>query len=132
MRGFRDLMRDGRADLHDRMAQDALYVLPVAGGDPDVTPCTVRVHESFNALGDQKGTSFQYAERVDVVPQIVFLRYEIENPLRGAIVSLERGIAYRIDSTPPPDGLTVTVTATRITRAADLADLPIPGEWVAP
>jgi hypothetical protein len=126
---FRELVRQARLDLHSEMAVAALYVLPVSDMEAEVTPCTVRVHENFRALGDQKGTSFQYAERYEVVPTAIMLRSEVECPVRGGILSIEPNVAFRVDNVMPPDGDTVTVQVTRMTRPNDLNGLPVPATW---
>jgi hypothetical protein len=129
MRSFREQVREARRDLHAHMAVDALYVLPVSDLEAEVTPCTVRVHEKRLPIGDQLGTSFQYAERHEVVPEIILLRSQIPAPVRGAIFSIAENVAYKIDNVMPADEETMTVQVTRMTRANDLAGLPIPGVW---
>jgi hypothetical protein len=121
MAGFRDILRRGRRDVHQHMHVAALYI--VEGAEP--LPCTVRVHNKFLALGDMKGTSFDYAEREDITPKLILWREEIPQPQRNAIISVEAGEAYQIDHIAPPDDLTITATVIRMS-ADDAAGLPVP------
>lgn len=97
----------------------------------------VRVHTKFDALGDVKGTSFGYAERIETVPKLVFLREEIEPVLHAVIViSAEEG--YRVNVIEPPDGITRSAKVTVLT-AGDLAryispdeGLPVAGQSAIP
>lgn len=131
---LRDIKAAARAALHTEMKVQALYlvknplyVTPVV--DPDIpeyieTPVGVRVHDSFKALGDMKGTNFHFAEAMESMPRIVFWREEFSAIERGAIISVEAGEAYKIDSVEPPDGLTITAPCTRLS-AAQAAGLPL-------
>jgi hypothetical protein len=106
------------------------YVLPVV--DPDIpryleTPVNVRVHYTFKALGDMQGTNFHFAQREETMPRIVFLRSEIAAPARSAVVSISSDEAYRVDNTLPPDGLTVTAEALRLSASQITA-----GEYAVP
>jgi hypothetical protein len=81
--------------------------------DPDdqlagVKSVHVRVHYKFDQLGGLKGTSFHTVEREEVKPVIIFMRDEVPNPIRNAVVSVDLGEAYRIDHTNPPDDITIT------------------------
>ncbi|PZR90336.1 MAG: hypothetical protein DI537_19160 [Stutzerimonas stutzeri] len=124
MSRFRDIKRQARLDLHEELQVEAYYI-----GTPDSTPvpCTVRVHTSFNALGDQKGTNFNSAEMLDRQPEIIFLRSEIPEPKRGAIVSVEPGEAYRVGVIHPADGITIKADIVPMQRA-ETVGLPVPGD----
>lgn len=119
---YRELMRDGRRRLHDEMSVPAIY-LPMAGSRSHAL-ITVRVHEFWGALGDLKGTNFNYAEIEDISPRIVFMLSEI-TPQRGAIVSVAPGEAYRIDVVLPADDITVTAKVVRF-AAAETKGFPVP------
>ena len=128
MRSFRDIKRRARRDVHQHMRVPALYLATV-GAVP--VPCFVRVHTKFQALGDMKGTNFNYAEYEDITPRIILWREELPQPVRNAIISVEAGEAYQIDNVQPADDLTITAMVT----AMDLSDtvgLPIPSTYVPP
>jgi hypothetical protein len=122
MRSVRDIKKRARGDVHDRMRVAALY-LETPSSFP--VPCFVRVHTKFAALGDMKGTSFDYAERLDTTPKLIFWREDGIEPQRNAIVSVEPGEAYQIDHVSPPDGQTITATVVLL-EAEDAAGLPVP------
>lgn len=124
---FRKKLNMARRKLHGNMSVPALYFMP--DYDPVLTlvkDCTVRVHDHMQALGDLKGTNFNYAEVEDNSPTIVFLREEI-TPKRGMIISVSKGVAYQIDTVKPPNGITVTASVSRITEK-DAALFPVPEE----
>ena len=85
---------------------------------------TVRVHEFWKALGDLKGTNFNYAEVEDITPRIVFLLSEV-GPKRGAIVSVAPGEAYRVDLVLPVNGITVTAKVVKFS-AEEAQGFPVP------
>lgn len=120
--GFREIKQGARQQLHDTMKTPALYL-----DDADEIALTVRVHTQWKALGELKGTSFDYAELESIVPQIIFMRAQIESPVRNArvIISAEEG--YFIDHTLPPDGISVTAKVRPMT-AAQLVGVPYPGD----
>lgn len=106
------------------MEVPAFYIVPVTLAQ---VPCLVRVHTKFAALGDLKGTSFSYAEREDVSPKIVFMRDQVE-PIRGGVVSVEPGEAYRIDHAEEPDDITTTAAVARM-PLAETVGLPVPDNY---
>jgi len=114
MAGFHDDMREARAVLHDYMSRPALCFFDPAELNP--RQVTVRVHEKWMALGDLKGTNFNYAEIEDVTPRIIFWRSMIE-PVDKMFVSIARGIAFQIDTVQPPDDVTITAFASRVPLA---------------
>lgn len=122
-------MREGRRALHEHMSVPALYFADPFVDDPLLI--TVRVHEKWVALGDLKGTNFNYAETADTAPRIIFLRsgamapYTNIEPERGRIVSIEPGVAFRIDTVLPPDDISVTATAIAL-DPSDTLDFPVP------
>jgi hypothetical protein len=122
---FRSIKRAARRALHQEMRVPAFYIPP---GGAESVPCYVRVHTAFKALGDVKGTSYSYAEREDTVPKIIFMRDQVL-PRRQGVVSVEPGEAYRLDATEPPDDLTITARAVRLTEQEALGlGLPVPEE----
>lgn len=133
---FQQLREESRAALHAEMARDALYLVEnpayvsptdTPTEDPYIsTPCTVRISYGFNQMGDMKGTNFHFAQHEEVNPKAIFLRAEIAAPVRGAIISIVDGEAYRVDHTLPFDGITVTADCLRLT-ASEATGLPLPG-----
>lgn len=111
MGGFREEMREARGLVHDYMAVPALCFMDPAELSPQAV--SVRVHEKWMALGDLKGTNFNYAEIEDIAPRMIFWRAQI-TPKRGMIVSVEAGVAFTVDNVLPPDDLTVTASVTRL------------------
>lgn len=132
---WRDIKNTARLKVHDTMQVSALYCVPDPAYiddtiPPDVCPYTeqsvnVRVHYSFKALGDLKGTSFHYAEKQEVMPQIIFMVEELSAPMGGAIVSISEDEMYRIDNVLPRDGLTVSCEVTVVPKK-QRAGVPYP------
>lgn len=124
MASFRDIKRRARRDVQTHMRVPALYLASI---DAVPVPCFVRVHTKFQALGDMKGTNFNYAEYEDITPRIILWREEIPQPVRNAIISVEAGEAYYLDNVLPPDDLTITATVAKLDDDdPKLAMLPVP------
>ena len=123
--GFREEKLKMRRRLHDHMKVPALYLRDTS--DYVGTKVTVRPHTKFLALGDQKGTSFNSAEIESISPKIILWIAELPEfpPSRNAIISIARGEAYAIDHAEEPDGPTVTVHVTVLSRE-EAKDLAIP------
>lgn len=122
MGSFREEMRLAREDLHEAMSFTALYI---NGDEPTMAiPVSIRLHEKWLALGDLKGTNFNYAEMSAVDPRIVFLLAEIR-PVRNAIVSVSPGLAFVVDTVDPDDPPTVTANCVLMDKA-DTEGLPVP------
>jgi hypothetical protein len=122
--GLRGIKTKARLDLHAAMQVPARYFL---GAQPYL-PCGVRVHTDDKALGDVKGTAFEYAARHEVTPHLIFLISEIR-PTRGALVAVEPGEVYAVDNVLPPDGITVTAEVTKVRAdAPELAGISYPGD----
>ena len=119
---FRDQIREARRTLHEDMSVPAMYFME---DSPDAAiAITVRIHEQWMALGDLKGTNFNYAETESITPRIIFMLSEVD-PERGAIVSVEPGVAYRVDTPLPPDDITVTATVSKLTPD-EAVNFPLP------
>lgn len=129
MTNLRDLKRQARKDLHQHMQIPALYLVPAPAGSssPYEAPLfvTVRLHLKFDAIGDMKGTNFHYAERHEPTPKIIFMRSEVNKPVRNAVIVIEAGEAYRVDNVLPPDDITVAAEVLRLS-AAEASGLPVP------
>lgn len=126
--GLREIKDKARRRLHHAMQVGALYIEnPLA---PVGVPCTVRVHTKEDALGELKGTSFDYGERHEMIPKLLFLVDEVPEPVRGSVVTIIdpatlQQEAYKIDNRYPPDGITVSADVTILTPA-ERAGLPFP------
>lgn len=76
-------------------------------------PLTCRVHTKAIKQGDQKGTSFGYAEVVETDPFLVFLKADLPEPRRGAVVVMVPRLGqpasegFRLDHSEVPDGITI-------------------------
>lgn len=128
MGAYREEMREARGLLHEYMSVPAVYFK--SPYDPDKTvvkETTVRVHEKFLALGDLKGTNFNYAEMESIAPRLILLREDIPNPQRGYIISIEPGEAYQLDHIQEPDDLTITALVIKLSPK-EAAGFPLPGQ----
>lgn len=119
---WRTIKREARKQLHEHMKVSALYIPP--GGSPQ--PVFVRIHTQMDVqLGDMAGTNFNYAERQEITPRILFMRDQVSMPLRNAVVSVAPGEAYRIDNVRPPDDISIIAEVSRM-LVAETAGLPVP------
>lgn len=127
--GLREIKATARRNLHNAMQVPAFYIedpeiIPL----PDPLPCTVRVHTAQTALGELAGTSFDYAEKHEVIPRLVFLFEEVPEPTRNSIVTILDPAtllkeAYKVDNRHPRDGITVTADVILLTPE-EYATLP--------
>lgn len=127
--GLREIKHAARRHLHNAMQVPALYIEdPEADPLPEPVTCSVRVHTRQDALGELQGTSFDYSERHEFIPRLIFLYDEVPEPANGSVVTIVDPVtlmkeAYRIDNRHPRDGITVTAEVTNMT-AAEYAALP--------
>lgn len=126
--GLREVKDQARRDLHAAMQVPAFYIADPDAPDP--VSCTVRVHTLQAPLGEVKGTSFDYAERHENVPRIIFLIAEVPEPIRLAVVTITDPAtllkeAYRVEARQPRDGITVTADVTQMTPD-EYVGLPFP------
>lgn len=121
MNVVREAKRQARRDLHTHLAVSALYIL---GSDAPL-PVTVRLQIQSQPLGDLKGTSFHYAERDESSPTAIFMRSELADPKRGAIISVAVGEAYRIDTVLQPYDITIAAHIVPLSPAQASA-YPVP------
>lgn len=126
---FRDIKRAARRHLHQTMRVPALYIGSV-GATP--VPIYVRVHTKFADSGQASDRDIGNAIRHEVAPKLLFMISELESAgidwrklPRTAVISVERGEAYRIDTTLPPDDITITAIVTPV-GPRDAAGLPVP------
>lgn len=125
---FRELKRKARRDLHAHMEVPALYLLTPASIP---LPCTVRIWTKWGALGQLAGRDAGWAELMEAEPKIIFMVDQVPNPRKNALVSIERGEAYRIDHADPADDITVVTKVVRLNPKVDteksiLDALPVP------
>ena len=118
------------------MAEPAYLFVP---GLDDPILLTVRVHDVNRQIGDIKGTSYDFAERVENTPKVVFNveQFAADNPsfvasgfasyeeavVRGAFLRLQDlpgygALGYEIDTREPIHHLTVNANITIMDRAA--------------
>ena len=115
-----------------------MQVPAIAISGTDESLVAVRVHYDIGPQGGVKGTSFSYAERLEVSPEIIFWRYQFE-PKRGMTISVESGEAYVVDAVEPPDDTTVKAVCVRLGKtesiglplpdSAGSTELPLPITW---
>lgn len=107
---FTKALRKSTERKFAHMGRTALYFK-----DPALEAITVHVivTDRFQALGDLKGTNFNYAEVLDNTPRIEFLASEVQ-PSRNYFISIEPGVAYQIDTVQPPEDITVTANVIRL------------------
>ncbi|WP_242137022.1 hypothetical protein [Sphingomonas sp. TREG-RG-20F-R18-01] len=122
-RRIRDLMRQGREDLHREMSVPALYI-PA----PNATPlaCSVRVwlKTDNHMVGKLPGLQGA-AETSESEDRLRFNLAEIPKLFRNAVVSVEPGEAYRIDHLYEADLNFQTARVLRL-PATEAAGLPLP------
>lgn len=127
MPSLRDIKRTARRRLHDAMKVAVLYISPAAGAEPVLLH--VRVHTKWAGTG-ASGASDDSPERQEVTPKILFMLDELADqgvtPLKGAIISVERGEAYALDNAEAPDLISVKWIVSQIQSPVKLASLPVP------
>lgn len=101
MNGYREMKRNARRQLHERMSDAALYL-----ASPTATPVavTVRLHLNFAEVGELLRGGF--AERQEVTPSIIFMRDQVSPAHNGIVITKDMG-AWRVDNDSPPDDITV-------------------------
>lgn len=116
------MKRQMRRDLHREMLVPALYI-----ETPTATPipCTVRLHTKTSVFGDLAGS--HDAHQIEITPKAIFWLTEIAKPKRNAVISVEPGEAYRLDTPQPEDDEFVSVNIVKL-DAAECAGLPVPAD----
>lgn len=126
MSNWRDQKRAGRRDIHREMGVPALLMLARTSQPFAVTvrgPHTKRPVR----VGDLGGGGDGWAEREEIAPRIIFDRLTLPVSLvKGAIVSIEPGEAYRVAQVLPVDDEFVAAEVVALS-AADASGLPLPG-----
>ena len=116
---FQDIKTAARRTLHTEMRRRAYYI-PL--GETDHEEIYVRVHSVWKALGEVKGTNYDYAEIEDRPSEAIFDRTELatlglSDPSRGGFLSLSSEEMYWVEATQPPDGEFITATLKRLLAA---------------
>ena len=117
---WRSIKRTARRVVHSTMQVPAIAIDSLAAEHS----VTVRVHDKQGVSGDLAGTNLNYAEVRERQPSLIFWRYQFE-PVRGMVVSVETGEAYRVDHLEPPDDTTIRALVTPLTNAETIG-LPLP------
>jgi hypothetical protein len=109
MATFREVKRKARSQLHQRLAEPALYLT-----DPIASPVgiTVRLHLDFSQVGELLRGGF--ADRQEMTPQIIFLGSQIVPVRNGIVVTKDLG-AWFVDNTLPANDITIAAEVVRIT-----------------
>lgn len=111
MTTFRQVKRKARNQLHQRLAEPALYLATPTDAPVGVS---VRLHLNFAALGELLRGGF--GEREELTPRIIFMGTQITPVRNGIVVTQDLG-AYRIDNTMPPDDISITGEVVKLTNA---------------
>lgn len=132
MMDIRAIRRKARRDLHKALRVPAVYV--PRNGAPVLV--YIRDHTKFrvNAIeGAVRSGNGQMVDRQEMAPSIIFMRDEIADVgvtlIKGGIISVERGEAYRLDNAEAPDDITVKWFVTAITNPQELVTLPLPEDF---
>jgi hypothetical protein len=115
MATFREVKRKGRMQLHQRIAEPALYLTTPIASPVGVS---VRLHLSFDAVGELLRGGF--ADRQEMTPQIIFLGSQVVPGTNGFVITKDMG-AWRVDNTMPPNDITITAEVVRVTPSQAIA-----------
>ena len=131
MSNIRDIRRAARRRLHDAFKVAVLYI-PRVGG-PVVLHARDHTKFRVNAIeGAVRSGNGQMVGRQEMEPSIIFMRDELAQKgvtlIRGGVISIERGEAYRLNNAEAPDDITVKWFVTAITDKAELDSLLLPGD----
>lgn len=132
MADIRDIRRRARRALHDAFKVPVAYI-PRTGAP---VLLHARDHTKFhvNAIeGAVRSGNGAMVGRREMAPSIVFMRDELAANgiilVKGGIISVERGEAYRLDNAEAPDDITIKWFVTAISNLQELNALPLPGEF---
>jgi len=117
---WREIKRAKSRVVHETMRYPALYIAP--GAEP--LAVEVRLHTKF-APRDVSGVGEGFAAMLDQTPRAIFKRSEVETPVRGSILSVAVGEAYRLGAARPPDDQYITVEIAAL-APGETDDLPVP------
>lgn len=128
MSKFLDIKRKARMNVHKHMHIFAFFFkcADTAFGSP--TPIDVRLHYDYGLVGDQPGTSFQYAERAEMTDAAIIYKIEdFPNLENGDVVTTERGDAYTVEYLDPADDFTRKAHLTKMHSSQTKGLAPYPG-----
>lgn len=132
---IRDIRRAARTQLHDAFKVAVLHIPRV--GSPVLLHARDHTKFRVNAIeGAVRSGNGQMVGRQEMEPSIIFMRSDLTRLgltlIRGGIISIERGEAYRLDNAEAPDDITVKWFVTAITDKDELNALPVPDNWPLP
>lgn len=120
MSRFHALKQQARRDVHREMSLPAFYR---ASPTSEWQPVNVRLLRRTDKIGDIPG--LEGATLIDMAPRMVFMRCEVEMPVRNAVVSIGDGQAWRVGECEPPDGISITAQVAPL-PAAQTVGYPVP------
>lgn len=110
---WRDILRQGRRDVHREMLVPAVYVKP-DGTSP--VRVNVREHTRFATVQPQN-VGQGMPSLMDTTPRLVFDRTEVDRPIRNHLVAMGPGEVYRLGASRPPNADFITVTVSPLPEA---------------
>lgn len=113
MATFREQKRVARGQLHEAMSEPALYLEKRTDAPK---PVTVRLHLSFQPLGDLPGGSQGFAQVDSVTPQIVFWNGQVELDNQAYVITKDMG-AYSVENVLPADDVTTKADVAPVSPA---------------
>lgn len=112
MSTFREQKRVARGQLHTAMSEPALY-LETRMDAPK--PVTIRLHTSFQPLGDLPGGTQGFAQVDSVTPQIVFWNGQVELDNQAYVITKDMG-AWSVENVLPADDVTTKADVAPVSR----------------
>lgn len=117
----REAKLQARRDLHDAL-HDVAYVYP--SGSRRFKVCRVRAHTEWGALGDVKGTSFVFAERLDTTKSQMIFLVEEHMPERGDTIAITPTEVWRVEAVDPVYNITQAAKVARVGEKEAATFLP--------
>ena len=106
---IRDLKRRARIQLHERMSDVCIYLQTPVSAPVGIL---VRLHTSLSRVGELLRGGF--ADREEIGPQMIFLSSQVV-PKHGAIIVTKDMGAWRVETTQPPDDITISAEVVKLT-----------------
>lgn len=109
----REQKNAARAALHAALSGPAYYQPPQG----DWQKITIREHYVMVKRGEVTGLDIRSAYVTTVnedQTKLVFLRSDVNVPVRGALVAVSSELAYRVADAEESDGITVKAAVTRL------------------
>ena len=117
---FKDIRNNARLKVHENFKLSAIAYLP----DGQRLPVTCRLQRSLESGGDLPQTGFDYPDRVEITPRLVFLKAEHIPDIDNIYSFGDDGI-YIVRKVDGTDGITITAETNRIADER-LEDYPGP------